>query len=81
MGTFRFWRRKKIFPGIHLNFSKSGMSVSFGRRGMKMTIGKGGIRFTTGIPGTGLSYTSKKTFKKKNDKEQIEDKRKEIKNN
>jgi len=52
MGSFRFWRRIKIFPGVELNFSKSGVSISFGKRGLKLTIGKGGIRFTTGLPGT-----------------------------
>jgi hypothetical protein len=71
MGSFRFWKRIKIFPGVVLNFSKSGVSISFGKRGLKVTIGKGGIRFTTGLPGTGLSYSTKKSFKKK---KQIEEK-------
>ena len=53
----RFWRRLKIFPGITLNISKSGISFSFGVRGLKFTIGPKGKRSTIGIPGTGLSYT------------------------
>jgi hypothetical protein len=65
MGSFRFWRRIRILPGVVLNFSKSGVSISFGKRGLKLTIGKGGIRFTTGLPGTGLSYSTKKSFKKR----------------
>ncbi len=56
---FRFWRRKKIFPGVTLNMSKSGLSVSFGPRGCKFTVGKTGGQFTAGIPGTGLFYTKK----------------------
>lgn len=57
MGHLRFWRRIKIFPGVYLNFSKSGVSVSLGPRGAKLTLGKRGARATAGIPGTGLSYT------------------------
>ena len=60
---FRFYRRKKLFPGITLNISKSGPSVSIGGRGARMTIGPKGTRKTIGIPGTGISYTetSKRT--------------------
>jgi hypothetical protein len=54
----RFYRRVKIFPGVTLNFSKSGMSVSIGFRGFHYTFGgKRGSRVTAGIPGTGVSYT------------------------
>ena len=62
---FRFWRRKKIFPGITLNLSKSGASLSFGPRGAKYTIGARGQRISLGIPGTGLFYTEKIGKKKK----------------
>lgn len=54
---FRFWRRKKIFPGVTLNLSKSGLSTSFGFKGAHVTFGKRGIRQTVGLPGTGLSFT------------------------
>ncbi len=54
---FRFYRRKKLFPGVTLNVSKSGPSVSIGGRGARMTIGPKGTRKTIGIPGTGISYT------------------------
>ena len=57
MGSFRFYRRLKIAPGITLNFSKSGVSTSLGPRGAKVTIGKKGVRKTFGIPGTGMYYT------------------------
>lgn len=63
MGNFRFWRKLKIFPGIYLNLSKSGISFSFGVRGAKYTIGNKTKRHTVGIPGTGISYTSIKKKK------------------
>jgi len=47
----------KVFPGLTLNLSKSGISASVGGRGAKVTVGKTGVRKTVGIPGTGLSYT------------------------
>lgn len=55
---FRFQKRIKIFPGITLNISKSGVSVSGGVRGARVTVGKKGVRRTFGIPGTGVSHTS-----------------------
>jgi Protein of unknown function (DUF4236) len=58
MGYFRFYRRKKIGPGLSLNMSKSGPSLSIGPRGAKVTIGRRGVRKTVGLPGTGLYYTS-----------------------
>jgi len=65
MGHVRFWRRFKIFPGVWLNISKSGISFSFGVRGAKYTVSKKGRRrFTVGIPGTGLFHTH--TYKKEN---------------
>jgi hypothetical protein len=51
--TYR--RRIKIIPGVHLNFSKSGISTSIGVRGASITLGKNGTYLNTGIPGTGLS--------------------------
>lgn len=52
----RFTRRITIFPGVRLNFSKSGVSLSVGPRGSSVTFGKRGIFGNLGIPGTGLSY-------------------------
>ena len=53
----RIRRSIKVFPGLTLNLSKSGVSASVGVRGAKVTIGKTGVRKTVGIPGTGVSYT------------------------
>jgi hypothetical protein len=58
VGYLRFFRRKKIGPGLSLNASKSGLSLSFGPRGAKVTAGPRGVRRTVGVPGTGLYYTS-----------------------
>ena len=63
---FRFRKRIKIAPGIHLNFSKSGISTSIGKPGATINIGKKGVRTTVGIPGTGLSYSKNVTRKTKN---------------
>lgn len=65
MGYVRFWRRFKIFPGVWLNISKSGVSLSFGITGAKFTIGSKGHRRTLGMPGTGLFYTDHKSWSKK----------------
>lgn len=62
----RLWRRIKIFPGVWLNISKSGISFSFGVKGARYTVGRSGKRFTAGLPGTGLSYTTHQGKRKNN---------------
>jgi hypothetical protein len=57
MATLRFWRRKRIIPGLRVNFSKSGVSASVGRRGAWYTFSPRGQRVTVGAPGTGLFLT------------------------
>ena len=54
---FRFRKSIKLFPGVRLNLSKSGISTSIGVPGATINIGKRGTRGTVGIPGTGISYT------------------------
>ena len=55
---FRFRRSVRLFPGLRLNASKSGVSMSVGTRGAWYTIGsKGRRRVTVGLPGTGIGYT------------------------
>lgn len=66
--SFRFTRRIHIFPGISINLSKSGASLSLGPRGAKVTIGMDGIRGTLGVPGTGIYYTKKVNWNKKDKK-------------
>lgn len=55
----RFTRRITIFPGVRLNFSKSGVSLSIGPRGASITLGKRGVYGNVGLPGTGLSYRTR----------------------
>jgi hypothetical protein len=55
----RFHRRIKILPGVHLNFSRSGVSASIGRRGASVTVGPRGRYVNLGLPGTGISYRTK----------------------
>jgi hypothetical protein len=54
--SLRFRRRVKLFPGVHLNISRSGISTSVGVRGATMTFGKRGTYVNAGIPGSGISY-------------------------
>ncbi len=55
----RFRRRLTLFPGVTLNFSKSGISTTFGVPGASVNVGKDGVFFNAGIPGTGI-YTRTK---------------------
>jgi hypothetical protein len=59
VGSFRFFRRVHLGPGVTMNLSKSGPSFSFGARGAHVTVGRRGVRRTIGIPGTGIFYTSR----------------------
>ncbi|MBR3547580.1 MAG: DUF4236 domain-containing protein [Bacteroidaceae bacterium] len=62
---WRYRKRIKIAPGIHVNFSKSGVSTTIGPRGASVNIGKSGTYLNTGIPGTGLYNRQKITFQEK----------------
>ena len=53
----RFQKRIKIFPGVYINLSKSGVSASVGGKGATVNVGSTGRKMVTvGLPGTGLSY-------------------------
>jgi hypothetical protein len=56
---FRFRKTIKLFPGVKLNLSKSGISTSIGVPGATINVSKRGNRGTVGIPGTGISYSEK----------------------
>ncbi|MGP7733598.1 DUF4236 domain-containing protein [Oceanimonas smirnovii] len=58
---FKFRKRIKIAPGLHVNVSKSGVSTSLGKPGATINIGKKGVKSTVGIPGSGLSYSQNLT--------------------
>ncbi len=58
---FRYRRRVRLAPGLRLNLSKSGVGFSIGRRGMWLTKrADGGRQATVGLPGSGLSYTTRR---------------------
>ena len=59
MGSFRFFRRVHIAPGLTVNLAKAGPSLSLGARGAHLTLSSTGIRKTVGLPGSGCFYTSK----------------------
>ena len=54
---WRFRNSVKLFPGVRLNFSKSGISTSVGGPGATINFGKQGTRSTLGLPGSGISYS------------------------
>lgn len=54
MAGWNFRKRKKIAPGVNLNFSKNGITTSIGPKGAKMSFGPNGTYLNTSIPGTGL---------------------------
>lgn len=62
---FRFQKRIKLFPGVSINLSKSGISTSVGTTGARYTVGNGKRRATVGLPGTGLSYTQVQSTRRK----------------
>lgn len=64
---WRFSRRVTLFPGVKINFSKSGISTTFGVPGASLNIGPKGAYLNTGIPGTGISHRSKISFENKPD--------------
>jgi Protein of unknown function (DUF4236) len=57
---FRFRKRIKLFPGVHLNVSKRGYSISVGENGLTTNISRRGLRETVGLPGTGISCQTKR---------------------
>jgi len=50
----RFRRKIRLFPGVYLNFSKSGISTTIGIPGASINIGQQGAYLNSGIPGTGI---------------------------
>lgn len=56
--TLRFRRSVRVFPGVRLNFSSSGVSTTIGGRGASLTVGPRGASVNVGLPHTGLSFHS-----------------------
>ena len=57
---FRFRKRIRLFKGLYWNLGKNGSSLSVGRRGATMNVSKKGVRDTFSLPGTGMSYQTKR---------------------
>jgi hypothetical protein len=57
---FRFRKRIRLGKGIWINLSKKGGSLSVGGRGATMNVSKKGVRDTFSVPGTGISYQTKR---------------------
>ena len=57
---FRFRKRLRIFKGAWINLSKSGASLSVGRRGAVVNISQKGHQESVGLPGSGLSYRTRR---------------------
>jgi hypothetical protein len=64
---WRFRRSVRLLPGIRLNFSGSGVTTTLGPRGAHVTLGGKRTRVTTGIPGTGISYSTLLSERKRAD--------------
>ena len=63
---WRYRKRIKILPGIHINISKSGISTNIGVKGANVSFGPKGTYVNTGFPGTGLYRRDKiAEYKKK----------------
>ena len=59
--AFKLKKSIKLLPGVKLNLGKKGISsVSIGKRGATVNINNNGVQTTLGIPGTGISYKSKR---------------------
>jgi hypothetical protein len=57
---WRFRRSVRLAPGFRLNLGKRGASFSVGGHGFTENIGRRGARTTIGIPGTGISYSTRR---------------------
>jgi hypothetical protein len=68
--AWHFRKRVKIIPGLHLNFSKSGVSTTIGGRGGSITFSKRGTTYNASIPGLGISN---RIFEPKNRHADIEE--------
>ena len=54
--SFRFRKRFKILPGIHVNLGRRGPSLSVGVAGAHITASAKQINIGASVPGTGLSW-------------------------
>jgi Protein of unknown function (DUF4236) len=58
--SFRFRKRIRLAKGVYLNVGRKGWSLSVGGRGATVNVSKKGVKDTFSVPGTGLSYQTKR---------------------
>ncbi len=62
----RFRKSVKVAPGIKVNLNKKSNSITFGTKGVHHTVSSNGEKTTSvGVPGTGLSYVTKSSDRKR----------------
>lgn len=66
----RFRKSIKMGP-VRLNLSKSGVGASIGVKGARVGIGPRGLHSTVTIPGTGVSFTSAQSLKRRKESQPI----------
>jgi len=54
--AWSYRKRIKIVPGVHLNFSKRGISTSIGIKGASLNFSSSGTRLNTSVLGFSNSY-------------------------
>jgi len=54
--SWRFRKTFKVFPGLRLNLSSSGLSATVGASPLSVNFGPKGVFANVGIPGTGFSF-------------------------
>jgi hypothetical protein len=57
---FRFHKRIRLAKGLYWNIGEKGSSLSIRGRGTTVNISKKGVRDTFSVPGTGVSYQTKR---------------------
>jgi hypothetical protein len=57
---FRIRKRVRILPHLWINVHKGGASLSIGGRGLTLNANQQGLRETLGLPGTGISYRTRR---------------------
>ncbi len=59
-----FRRSLSIGKLFRINFSKKGLGVSAGVKGARISLNKDGVRETVSLPGTGLSWSERQSFRR-----------------
>lgn len=66
-----FKRSFKVAPGVRINNRKRVASVSIGGKGLTTNLSKRGVRTTASHRGTGLCYTTKSKFPRREKRKEV----------